>query len=509
MRKVASYSLTSGNLSVNDAQSRVESVQSLVQRWMSDKGRIVESDEGTILEFPDGRHAELQRRSMECTFGELHHTTLVEPTESGLFSTTIVVGRHEDSVGTHIELRAGSEAYQVAPIRLDVRCPRLVRSILDGGGEWFVGEVPVTTDPIQLSGLDGGRWLTNVLWHSSRNLPVIVVSTYNKQAFSDSFTRDLARDVSALAIVVEIDGDCSWALTSEKGKEWSCYNGAIRLYWPVHSGLDRPNAHPLWTLPRILAGTPSRPEAAARMRRQLRRRILGLSAFTLPEPAVLRKIRTAARREHAEKLKATAAEDIEWQNLAEEYSVDNDELRSRVDDLELQVEDLQIQNTNLRAALAWQQEEDEISPETSTPPATVADAVGQAREAFSDWLIFGDDVNDGVAGLAPEAGPPEKIFSYFSRLAEMTTEMSSGSIGTSAIDWLRQRGVDASTESETIKSSAVEMQKRIWHDGTSDRQFHFHLKPTDATSPDRCVRIYYEYEPQIEKIIVGWVGRHP
>ena len=509
MRKVASYSLVASDLNGNAAADRIVLVRSLVRAWLDEKGSVVDKDDRVVLEFPDGRNADLQRRSLAFSQGELHHVALLEPNESGLFSTTVDIGRHDRSVAVYIELRAGSNATHVMPIRLDVRCPRLVRSILDDGGEWFVGEVPVTTKPIRLNGSDGGRWLTGVLWHPSRNLPVIAVSEFNGEAFSRDFAADLARDVSALAIVVQIDADCSWALTSEKGKEWSCYNGAIRLFWPIRSHLDRPRAHPLWTLPRILSETLSRNDASTRMRRQIRRRILSLSAFSVAEPLVFRMIRASARKEEADRLKADAADDIEWQSLAERYALDNDELLARVDDLEERLTDLQLQNTNLQTALSWQSEEDEISPETTTPPATVADAVGQAKDRFSDLLIFGEDVKIGVSSLAPDAGPPEKVLNYLSKLAELTSAMAKGGLGTSAIDWLRQCGVDASTESETTRNSSSEMQKRTWHDGTTRREFFFHLKPSEATSPDKCVRIYYDYLPEVHKTIVAWVGRHP
>jgi hypothetical protein len=35
------------------------------------------------------------------------------------------------------------------------------------------------------------------------------------------------------------------------------------------------------------------------------------------------------------------------------------------------------------------------------------------------------------------------------------------------------------------------------------------MKPSDATAPDRCVRIYFEIDPEIHKVVIGWVGRHP
>jgi len=36
-----------------------------------------------------------------------------------------------------------------------------------------------------------------------------------------------------------------------------------------------------------------------------------------------------------------------------------------------------------------------------------------------------------------------------------------------------------------------------------------HLKPNDALSPDRCVRIYFDWDDATRQVIVGWVGRHP
>lgn len=51
---------------------------------------------------------------------------------------------------------------------------------------------------------------------------------------------------------------------------------------------------------------------------------------------------------------------------------------------------------------------------------------------------------------------------------------------------------------------------RPWDDGNGQRKvFDWHLKPSDATAPDRCVRIYFEYDENRRKTVVGWVGRHP
>ena len=77
------------------------------------------------------------------------------------------------------------------------------------------------------------------------------------------------------------------------------------------------------------------------------------------------------------------------------------------------------------------------------------------------------------------------------------------------LDWLREQGLKASNESDTIRNSTAEMQKRTWHDGQVKRRFESHLKPSEGTSPDRCVRICFDYDSEAKKTVVGWVGRHP
>ncbi len=54
------------------------------------------------------------------------------------------------------------------------------------------------------------------------------------------------------------------------------------------------------------------------------------------------------------------------------------------------------------------------------------------------------------------------------------------------------------------------MKARTWDDGAgARREFELHLKPAEGTSPDRCVRIYFDYDETAQRAVVGWIGRHP
>ena len=118
-------------------------------------------------------------------------------------------------------------------------------------------------------------------------------------------------------------------------------------------------------------------------------------------------------------------------------------------------------------------------------------------------------MQEGVRTIAPDAGPPDKIYDYLQALADLARLRRDGPIGAGMVQWLAQRGVAASGESETVRNNRSEMTKRRWHNGRKHEEFELHLKPAEATAADRCVRIYFNWDDISEKVVVGWVGRHP
>jgi hypothetical protein len=395
-------------------------------------------------------------------------------------------------------------------MRVDVRCPNLIQKIVESGDDWYVGESLLSARPFEFSGSEGGEEFVKIAWHPNRNLPIVAVSPHDGQTLTDTFVSDLAHDLCGIALVAKLDNEASWRLTNTKGKEWSCYSGAVRIYWPRIQASDNPLTHPLWTRLSLLRQVATPLDAASRFRRQIRRRIMGLSAFSVREPQDITSIRTDFERAKSEKLRDELRRAADWEALAKDYSLENDRLRASVTKLTEEVIELREQVANLQQALQWQPAEaDEVKPQDEPPPTTVAEAVDQARNKYAVELVFGDDVWAGVRALAPDAGPPEKVAQYLATLSEMSAARRAGTLGKSAIMWLRDRGVTTSAESETVKNSSTEMAKRTWRDGVGRRAFEFHLKPNEAVAPDRCVRIYFDYDEKRGKVIVGWVGRHP
>jgi hypothetical protein len=202
-------------------------------------------------------------------------------------------------------------------------------------------------------------------------------------------------------------------------------------------------------------------------------------------------------------------DEADYQNLANSYAEENAGLRTEVDRLEEQLTAVRSQLYRLQTETAWAEAPDDLEPDTTVPPASLEEAIEKARTLFAGSLVFGDDVDRGVADLASHAGPPDKVFGYLQALADLVQARRGGPLGRSTVQWLAERNVEASTESETVTRNRTDMNRRVWHDGTARRQFEMHLKPNESTHPDQCVRIYFDWDEPSRQVIVGWVGRHP
>lgn len=513
MRRVACYLVTSSIDNDEEVNAVVRALTDIVERWLKSKGipAVPDGSDGSLVfKLADGRVAEISVKKADVGGSSVYEYVLEEPTDVGRFLTRVCVAFYCDRIQLFVELRAGSDGALVAPLWVDARCPQVLRHLLQAR-IWCAGSTPVVTRPIVFTNPDKVRRVVELLQHADRNLPVVAVSESFGRTLTPTLPSDIAHDLCGLALVLHLDEEASWGITTEMGKEWACYNGAIRVYWPMRGTARGAFAHPLWTRERLLERAGNERFAASRIRQQLRRRLLSLSTYTFDEPDDMRKIWLDASRAHFEELRKAAAERGEQGKLAEYYfeecvrfERENNQLREEIRRLQGQVRSL---SEALRYAPA--RDADDIEPEPLSPVDSVADAVDRARVEFTQELVFGDEVEKGLEDLSPDAGPPEKVYEYLKTLAEMTRKRRTGGLGKDMILWLRDQGLRASNESETILNNPQEMQKRTWHDGFRRRKFDKHLKPKEATSPDQCVRIYFEYDDRTSKTLIGWVGRHP
>ncbi|MDP9474398.1 MAG: hypothetical protein M3R38_01645 [Actinomycetota bacterium] len=227
MRQLASYSFEAEPGSGRSA-ARPERVDRCVDDWLASKGTPTE--DGTGLAYNDGRLASLDRITVQSSGGRIDQTTLTEPTEGGLFRTTVAVAKTGDSVAVSVGLAAASES--LSPLALDVHRPRVVRALLAPPSPWRYGATRVTSSSVDFDGNAGGDRFVSLVWDEERSLSVIAVSDEQEAVLRPGIVEALARDLAGLAVVARLDSAASWRVSKTKGREWSCYNGAIRLYWP-------------------------------------------------------------------------------------------------------------------------------------------------------------------------------------------------------------------------------------------------------------------------------------
>ena len=115
---------------------------------------------------------------------------------------------------------------------------------------------PITAEPWTVpSGKVEG--FVDFLTSPERQLPVVAISqAKNPGVGINGYACDpwkCSRELAGAAHVAAIPWETTFAFSSAVGSEWSCFNGAVRIYWPTAIDLlaDDPYTHPLFTLKNI------------------------------------------------------------------------------------------------------------------------------------------------------------------------------------------------------------------------------------------------------------------
>ena len=517
MRTVAAYSLTLAESDEAGGSCDLSTLCVTVEEWLRWKGADELSLGQQDFKYPDGRLANLTTERLHTDHGSLASFVLTEPIERGNFETRVELAQIKNSLVLSCRLGTVSTDSALAPVSFEAHCPRIVRDFVRSKG-WTSGTIQVPSENVRCSGHESGRLLAESIWDVGRGLPVVVISERYGQPLHPELAAKLAFALTGLATVVEIDSDASWSMSKTKGSVWSCYDGAIRIYWPFRAARNHPYLHPFWINRELLPVGVSIDKAANRIRHRIQRMVFEQSAFQTTHPLI-----THIREFHRDVQRAQARDADAYQEIAEDYGRENEDLKreitrlndmiasrdDKIESLNDRIGELEDQKRALVDSREWTQRAQSVqeTEEYEISPPTVEDAVQRAK-GDCRYLLFGNDVQRGIDSLATDAGPPSKILRYLCELDSMTKQLQKGPLGMPMRQWLRERNIAYSPEQTNI--SAKEVENRTWDDSSGTKQrFVDHLKPNDGTSPDRLVRIYFCYNDQLCKTIIGWVGRHP
>jgi hypothetical protein len=309
---------------------------------------------------------------------------------------------------------------------VDVRSPRFIRETIDLGFEWRVGDqgerIFSKCFDVEQGDIDELQALISA---PQRRLPVILVSELQGETIAGNLHERISADICGLAHTCRLSREASWELTEKLGKEWSCYNGAVRLFWPFRMNRDDFRAHPLWTYDYLMRRADNEIGARDRFRHELTERLIEASTFVADDPGFAN-FETEKVRRVNEASRTSASESGDFKALAELYAAENDGLRSAlkaktrdIETLQHNVEALMIALRSGQAAAAREAAED-------VPPTSAADAVQIARATLSGRIGFSDAIDDQVATVNPTAGPPDKVLRYLRTLGDLSQTLAGG-----------------------------------------------------------------------------------
>jgi len=394
-----------------------------------------------------------------------------------------------------IRIRLGSsEGSALRPLDYEFGVPAIVRTLLR---DFNVLDAGIRTDSKYVElGASNIPELISWIMDSGRRLPIVVVS----RAGSGSIlldARSLAGQLAGIAHVrVLSSSHAAWALTDAVGAELGVWGGAVRVYFPGFSLEDDRRQHRLFPSAQVTNSLIT----------TLRSWFGTLSAGSTPEHPIRSQLRLDR---HDRVIDALAKSDQtavqEWISLLEEAEA---EQRDELVDLKAQISSLTSEkrklvedNETLREsfsdyAKAVAAQQAAVSPgsklNVSTSNASDVISVSDAMNAVED-LAQNPYYRDGVV-LTQQALVKGRGFSEYNNPKELL------------------RAVEA------VMAAGV-----LYHDNKlgmppmeffSKRGFGYaaqpspHLKADEGTSPDQCLRIYWDEDQDKRQWIITSIGPH-
>jgi hypothetical protein len=250
------------------------------------------------LDGSDARYRVLAERDGDRSWTMFELTEVSSGGRRFVANLSVTVG--QKNVILFVTLEVGAVSTQVNRIEVDPRCPKVIHDLLGQLGTWHHGSSRLR-GLSKVEGFEAGETLALEIQNTERTIPFVVVSRVDGKPVLGSLDEKLAYDLAGVANVYSIDEAASWALTDTLRRPFSCYSGAIRIYWPSLSPQDDPYRHQLWTASRLRGLEGDDRLALDRIRRQVRTVIMRASAASVVRPREIDDIRSAAARESTQR----------------------------------------------------------------------------------------------------------------------------------------------------------------------------------------------------------------
>ncbi len=398
------------------------------------------------------------------------------------------------------------------PIHRPPKRPRIIRTLVHG----FVaagGGLRLHSKPSALRmGAANLTQFIKILENPNRSHPVVLVSVHeqSKTYFIDH--NDLADHLSGIAhVIVAENAKVSHALSGILLSSLTCFDGAIRVYWPGFRRDSQTGDHRLWTVTE-LAAKPIEFESS-RFADAVLRTIAGVSVnSTSKHYCSLERLQSLDRR----RVIALAKHNQDWEQLACAYAKDFDAKDLQTPNLKAELQDVneqlfreQQRTEALKAGIEKQKSDRNSTIEEQTPIDSVAVAIERAGSEFSDKICF--SFNQQSDDKSSPYRNPEEVWSAFEWLASDYFMARIKERSCADFDASIQEAISGWSYSGHQKESTTKANKDWYQCITPDGRKIWipeHLRSGNSRDATEAIRIAFAWDETAQKVVVGFIGQH-
>jgi len=505
----------------------VSALQQLASSWVTEKYRrtwgvdSAPAFDGARLEPKGGHWIESCHRDQGgCELATLEWGHPDDRDESIVWVTSCVFARKEGSIHVAITLRISSIQFLLRPTTFILGRPQLVWNIFTRF-DCLIGGQPVPCDPVKLPAANVASFAKTILLSKERSLPAIMVSPDNWTEQPVINAAALHNKLAGFASVVSLsDKWAAFKLTDTLGKGFSCFNGAVRVYWPGFSLADPPYKHPLFLPDSIRYHR----EQGRELKTHLFKVLAGMSAFRASElgPILTVRRQIESLQENAvvhlrEQMKAGTAENEQLLAELERQLQENEKLTKERHDLSSKMEELTEELEKQRANWALYEQyatplatQNEFTPDDSSKQqvvvASVQDAVEKAECDFVDTIAFLESAKDSAKDSPFQN--PDLVYHLFEALNDLCVKWrQEGKLGETWKMALAKRGFEYKPDiSQTAKGSFKS--DYMFKYKEEKLPFEEHVTFGIGQDPQKCLSVHWHRDNASKIIAVGHCGKH-
>ncbi len=443
--------------------------------------------------------------------------------DGGIWQTDLTTSM--ETAMTEITLGHGSKDSRIVPVQNIVTRPKLVPDLIDRFGAKKIVSLSTFSLMVDNSDID---LLGRFIKLDERTLPIVYISLANDDRKPLLDAKKTAWELAGLAYVCEAHHSLDkFALGNIVGSDLNCYNGAVRLHWPM---TDHRVNHTLF-----------RPEYVrsenGKMPKRLLAKIAKWSVRNAPQVLTFGEMRrksleisiaeTSERRkrlkndyEQAKLQLEESDKELKYQkDLASEFEKEVDLLKTKLGELEesldsRETELISAQNDARRFQYRIEDLERKLGEtQREVKPVPEIDSVRSAKELFYDnYPQYKDNIYFTSRALQ---GIDDSLFEnpgqFYILLEWLVKEYRAIKCGVFRDDPALSLGEKNGMQYKPNESkNTMRANKDVYSANVGGETFWFSTHARQGRKPDprSCIRVGFDYDKKNDRVIVGYVCPH-